>query len=263
MYGYVKRDILKWVYRLVVDWKSESDDQVTDSHSGSGFFIGCGSAAHLVTNRHLVDCKYEKARTKTLSKISVFGLDPSGNKFECWANAEDLNIRYSPNNAEDVALVAVPNYWNVVGGDQLCWIHKEWHVYDDSFSRDIELCDLLTIPGFPLYFDRQSDKPIARMGTIASDPDDDYRGPGQSAARRVAYEAFSTSGNSGGPVLALSRGHPTDLRPGVPQYRPARLLGVNAGHFQNTETKSHEGVSYFFRMQVVKDICDAAGLSID
>jgi hypothetical protein len=263
VYGYVTRGILKWAYRLSVVWQSEHDESSTEVCSGTGFFVGAGGQPCLVTNRHLVDPTYGKKRTKKLSKISVCGFDPTGGRFECCADARALRLLYAKNDAEDVVVAVATPGWKSIFGSHMCWVQSDWHTYDDTFSKDVELCDFLTIPGYPEYFDQQNDKPIARMGTIASDPSDHYRGPGQKCARRVAYEAFSTSGNSGGPVLALARGHPRDLRLDVPPYRQAKLLGVNAGHFENRNTRSHEGISYFYRMQVVKDICDEAGLEIN
>jgi V8-like Glu-specific endopeptidase len=262
LYGYFKREMLQWVYQVQADWTEAGTGKVT-TRQGSGFTLNSQSNPLLITNRHLVDPKYQKPWNANLTSIAISGFSKNWLPLKVTATGDPVAAYFSQNYEEDVAVVDLSKqYVKSEPHVPLNWIQRDIILDDVDFSKLIELGDQVVIPGYPAYFDRGKSKAIARTGTIASDPGDDYQGPGQGAARRVAFEALSTGGNSGSPVFAVARGSPNQAISDLPPSRSAKLIGINAGHFKQPSNGSHEGISYLFRMQVVLDILKKNGLDI-
>jgi hypothetical protein len=98
--------------------------------------------------------------------------------------------------------------------------------------------DGIAFPSYPAHYDLSGSRPIMRTGSIASDPVSDYQTLGQAPARRIACEAHSTQGSSGGPVFS------------VLQNSELVVIGINAGHLTGDEPKIgtiHSGLSYCFK----------------
>jgi Trypsin-like peptidase domain len=259
MYGYIKRDMLQWVYKIEAEWTETASGKPTHK-SGSGFIANSGGQPFLVTNRHIVDPCYVERRDSKLSGLTIKGFSKGFEPLTVAACGSPILPFYSSSFEEDVAVVRLQDLTvTSFPNSKLCWIQRDFWLDDNDFGRLVELGDLLAIPGYPRYFDQAKFKAIARFGNVASDPSDNYVGPGQSDARRIAYEAMSTSGNSGAPVLALARGFLNQTHPDLPPPRAAKLIGVNAGHFKDEHSKSHDGISYCFRIQIVIDIMEANG----
>lgn len=96
-----------------------------------------------------------------------------------------------------------------------------------------------------------------RRGSLSSDPKCNYCGPDmQVAGRALAYEAFSFGGSSGSPVFLAPFGvRLNDEHPG--NWRPPKLLGVNAGHLLTRDGKRHHsGISYFYRSTIITELLE-------
>ncbi|WOH63162.1 hypothetical protein [Bradyrhizobium sp. BWA-3-5] len=136
---------------------------------------------------------------------------------------------------------------------------------DADMLAKIDVCDLVALPGYPDFYDRNGNRPIMRMGTIASDPESDYCDLGMRPARRIAYEAFSSAGSSGSPVFALAKGMRTGAGLSGGYFRDFCLLGVNAGHLRGRDEMdpSHAGISYCYKstciVEAIKDAEHGAG----
>lgn len=138
--------------------------------------------------------------------------------------------------------------------------------------------EMVVFPGYPIWYDRLETRPIFRSGVIASDPQRDYRKyTGQTTNKdgnqQLLFDAFSTNGNSGSPVFVAQRGiapFNLKLKPqnGGPasevgtllqfsQYHRSFLIGINAGHFNDTESdkpQDHAGLSRMHKLSAILDI---------
>ena len=104
--------------------------------------------------------------------------------------------------------------------------------------------------GYRRWYDHNGERPILRNGVIASDPRIPYRSTTGDATRadgpqQIAIEVFSVDGNSGGPVFLQQRGlervETDSLIITDPDFRAAKLLGINKGHIP--DHGGHTGVS--------------------
>ena len=156
----------------------------------------------------------------------------------------------------DVACIKAPK---VVGGMTVnSTIPYSMLATENWISEKLSVCDTIAYPGFPKWYDRQNNTPIFRMGTIASDPRFNYScSPGAPISSQIAYEGFSSGGASGSPVFAIQRGFKTGGAISAPDdfYREVKLIGINAGHFE--DQIGHSGVSYFYKASVIHDIINA------
>jgi hypothetical protein len=131
---------------------------------------------------------------------------------------------------------------------------------DANQLSKLDICDMVALPGYPDFYDRNGDRPIVRIGTIASDPNSDYCDLNMNPARRIAYEAFSSAGSSGSPVIALAKGLKTGSGLSGGYFRDICVIGVNAGHLRGRDgmDSSHAGISYCFKSTCIVDaIADA------
>ena len=146
---------------------------------------------------------------------------------------------------------------------------------------DITPGEFVVFPGYPKWFDKLQSRPVFRSGMIASDPQRDYRQREGDTTnfdgnQQVLFDAFSTSGNSGSPVFVAQKGMPPiDLRmklggndsgPGqaakleFQPYRRSFLVGINAGHFNDTDSErpnDHAGLSRMHKLGAVMEILRA------
>lgn len=231
---------------------------------GTGFFIDKDGDPILITNRHVVepgydDRKYEKFNVVDMrfETISTTGNDaaPQVLSIASIVNYKDFVFHPNPNN--DVACL---KHLQISGGNTISVsfsIPYSMLATSEWIASKLLVCDTIAYPGFPEWYDRQNNTPIFRIGTIASDPRLNYSYiPGAPDAARIAYEGFSTGGASGSPVFAIQRGFPTGGAIRAPEgfYREVKLIGINAGHFN--DQKGHSGISYLYKSSAIHDIID-------
>jgi hypothetical protein len=151
----------------------------------------------------------------------------------------------------------------------------------EEMWADLTPGEFVVFPGYPKWFDKLQSRPVFRSGMIASDPQRDYRQregdtTNLDGNEQVLFDAFSTSGNSGSPVFVAQKGMPPiDLRmklggndsaPGqaakleFQPYRRSFLIGINAGHFNDTDSErpnDHAGLSRMHKLSAVMEILRA------
>jgi hypothetical protein len=143
----------------------------------------------------------------------------------------------------------------------------------------LEPGEFVTFPGYPIWYDRLQTRPVLRSGVIASDPQTNYRfGEGEPTKtdgnHQVLFDAFSTNGNSGSPVYVAQRGlAPLDLKfptgsarspvqgkLAFTNYHRSFLMGINASHYNDTDSKrpnDHAGLSRMHKLSVIMDVLRA------
>jgi hypothetical protein len=231
---------------------------------GTCFFIFLNNHPYMVTNRHNIDASYKDHKYKylTIKNITISGYftDDSWHKL----TVHNCNFTIPDNWDEDLAVVILlgnqtldppppidQELWPSLNGFDISLVAtKEW------LDTNLKVCDAVTFPGYPPFHDWNGTRPIARMGSIASDPLSDYCWQKeQTPARRIAYEAMSFSGSSGSPVIALPTKVMVDR-----EFRELSVIGVNAGHVKVDEDqhKQHSGISYFFKSSAILDLLETA-----
>lgn len=228
--------------------------------SGTAFFVRVRDIMYLVTNRHNLDLQYKDQKYKgfELKSLSLTGRF-SGDKLQVIELDSMTNgVVFANDHMNDVACIPAPSFKLPIGERVvLDYFLSEGLIAGASeFQRDLSVCDFVAFPGYPEWHDNVDIRPIFRGGTIASDPRQSFHHKsayGEIGGDSVAYEAFSFGGSSGSPVFALQKG----IKPGpgikFDDYRDARLIGINGGHFRSAES-FHSGISYFYKSSVILEI---------
>ena len=160
----------------------------------------------------------------------------------------------------------------------LSWPHL---LMCEKLWPQLEPGEFVTFPGYPVWYDRLQTRPVLRSGVIASDPQTNYRfregePTNTDGNHQVLFDAFSTNGNSGSPVFVAQRGtapvnimlkaSESDTSPRqagelkFSNYHRSFLIGINAGHFNDLDSKrpnDHAGLSRMHKLSVVMDILRA------
>lgn len=242
--------ILYSAYRVDVEHATAAGDKKIIS--GTAFYVRRDTDLFLITNRHnldapMKDIKHAGYKPVGLRLSGYFG----GNHLVAVLAKQELSIGYPTNDQEDVAAIRVTTAGFTVEPPKdmiATFIDYDLIATAEDLSK-IDVCDIVALPGYPDFYDRNGDRPIMRMGTIASDPDSDYCDFEMRQARRIAYEAFSSAGSSGSPVFALAKGLKVGSGLSGGYFRDIRLIGVNAGHLRGRDdmNSSHAGISYCFK----------------
>lgn len=258
------RRILYSAYRLSVEHLNQNGLSITIN--GTAFYVLRDEELFLITNRHNVDAvmkneKYAGYRPVGLKLSGYFGDD----HLSATLAHTELVIGFPNNIEEDVAAINLTNVGFMVDPPQDMTTNYISHslLGDQTRLSTLNICDMVAIPGYPDFYDRNGDRPIMRMGTIASDPDSDYRDVDMRQGRRIAYEAFSSSGSSGSPVFALAKGWKLGQGLSGGYFRDMLLVGVNAGHLRGRDdmNTSHSGISYCFKSDcIIEAIADASSV---
>ena len=175
-------------------------------------------------------------------------------------------------------LVPDPNAPGILFNHAMSW---EYLIQCEQLWPDLKPGELVAFPGYPAWFDKLELRPVFRSGMIASDPQREYRQHHGETTRhdgnqQVLFDAFSTSGNSGSPVFAAQRGlpplnlqiklSPDDKAPSqnakleFKPYRRSFLIGINAGHFNDTDSdrpNDHAGLSRMHKLSAIMEILRA------
>jgi hypothetical protein len=261
MFHSPEKKILYCAYRIEVEHANASGD--TSSISGTAFYIKRDDDLFLVTNRHNLDAP--------MKDLKYAGYKPVGIKLSGYFDGEhlvaelveqEIAIGHPDNDQEDVAAIRITNVKFLVNKPRdmtATFIGHDALATGEELSR-IDICDMVVLPGYPDFYDRNGDRPIVRMGTIASDPESDYQDFDMEPARRIAYEAFSSAGSSGSPVFALAKGFKAGVGLSGGYFREMRLIGVNAGHLRGRDgmNTSHAGISFCFKSTCILDAMNHA-----
>ena len=253
----------------------------------------------LVTNRHLVDIPWVNpdAAETVLDSVKIemwlsdkfrleFVVDnpepifhtdgsidvsvvPFGPEFDT-----QTMIAYPYDKIENIipdASVTTLTFQHAISWEYLLKCEKLW--------PELKPGEFVTFPGYPIWYDRLQKRPVFRSGMISSDPQTDYRRhegepTNLDGNQQVLFDAFSTSGNSGSPVFVAQRGlPPLDLQPKSSQgdttptaklefkpYHQSFLIGINAGHFNDTDSErpnDHAGLSRMHKLSAIMEILRA------
>lgn len=246
--------------KVLVRWTNGSNDVEL---RGTGFFIEKESELFFITNRHVVEPGYSDEKYKgyvvkdfiieSFETYNTFGIPIT---LKSGSIVNWMDFKYHENEYNDVACLKDPKF---VGGMKIIApISYSMLASDEWLNNKLSVCDNIAYPGFPDWFDRQNNTPVFRMGTIASDPRLNYSyTPDAPIASRIAYEGFSTGGASGSPVFVTQRGFPIGKGLSAPDgfYREVKVIGINAGHFE--DQKGHSGISYLYKSSTILDLIDS------
>jgi AraC-like DNA-binding protein len=272
--------------------------------SGTGFLVEFptgDSRLGLVTNRHIADAVFNDANEYAGTAIKSIELQ--------WWQSSVLRLQhviekpmplYHSDPLIDAAVVPITSepdapiditgelYDDVEifisdnSDEKLVFNHAlSWeHLLEcETLWPLLEPGEFVAFPGYPVWYDRLQIRPVMRSGTIASDPQTDYRSDeGEATAKdsshQVLFDAYSTSGNSGSPVYVAQRGFPpmefempigdgkTGVRTqlGFRGYHRSFLIGINASHYNDTgilRHNEHAGLSRMHKLSVIMDILRA------
>jgi hypothetical protein len=253
----------------------------------------------LVTNRHLVDIPWvrpEVAETVLESvKIEMW----QSENFRLEFVVDDPDPIFHDDDSIDVSVVPFgpaldtpatkaypydkienlipdPTASDLVFNHAISW---EYLLKCEELWPELQPGEFVTFPGYPIWYDKLQSRPVFRSGMLSSDPQRDYRhsegGPTNiDGNQQVLFDAFSTSGNSGSPVFVAQRGlPPLDLQPKSSQgdialtarlefkpYHQPFLIGINAGHFNDTDSgqpNDHAGLSRMHKLSAIMEILRA------
>jgi hypothetical protein len=258
MYHSLGRAFLYTAHKLVIAF---NDYGTLKQGSGTGFFVNASDKTlWLVTSRHLLDPGYSDSAKRhwTISTIRLSGfLPPDFARYECDLIVDEM--RMATSSLEDVVaarvVTTVNGNWSGQATIAIQHVPSEMIASSSDFEA-LQLADPLLFPGYPDWHDQSDGRPIMRRGLLSSDPIFNYLGPDMTVGGRIlAYEAFSFGGSSGSPVFLPEFGIKINGDPKMGNYRPAKLIGVNAGHMRTRDgTRHHSGISYLFRSTIIEEL---------
>lgn len=241
-------------YKVEAKYVDKQDTQI--NFTATAFILDAGNGIpFIVTNRHVVDIDYRQSTAKykdfKLESFSITGRRSDDTTYSLKLH-EDTKIYFHENYENDIAVVEARIYFHT-GDEKLHWHFGLEHLAGTEEYKTIKPFDLICYTGFPDQHDKLNNRPILRSGRIASDPQYDYSWNTENKGECVAYEGFSSSGASGSPIFAPSRG-----MKGIPNSRDGYLIGVNAGHIPGNT--GHTGISYFYKSTIIIDILEKNNL---
>ena len=156
----------------------------------------------------------------------------------------------------DIALLRVTA---VINPDQINIEPAHVDIIADSrfLETELEWRAQVSFSSFQPWRDTQTERPIVRVGILASDPAYPFVSTKVGRTRVHLLEAFSFAGSSGSPVFANAKG--IELGQGLRggEFRPAKIVGIMTGHLPNEDSatgapyKTHTGLSFCHRSDVL------------
>ncbi|MFV8312728.1 hypothetical protein [Mycobacteroides chelonae] len=240
----------------------------------------------LVTNRHLVDVPWAKPERNGAVLESVEIEFWISENFRLIYKAENVVPLFHEDDSIDVSVVPIgpkfdtpatvvalydsidklipdPNASTIVFKHAMSW---DYLVKCEELWAKLIPGEFVVFPGYPKWFDKLETRPVFRSGMIASDPQRPYRQhaggtTNHDGNQQVLFDAFSTSGNSGSPVFVAQRGIPTsDHIQYTGVFHRSFLIGINAGHFNDTDNEianDHAGLSRMHKLSAIMEILRA------
>ena len=264
MYHPIPRAWLTAVHALEVTFESSIGNPAR-TVAGSGFWLGTDHVSQFATNRHLIDYEYktgESGGAYEVSRMQVWSW-----KHACPPQAieiEQCSILVPESRRFDVAVIQVLRIAPSAGRGQMGASVGESYLADQAFeSEHLEWGAQVTFASFQAWHDRRLRKPIVRNGILANDPTGEFTSDQLDRERIHLLEAMSFAGSSGCPVFANARGVPVDSTLSGGDFRPAKVIGIMAGHFRASESGQtasvsspfpHSGLSYCHKAAVINDL---------
>jgi hypothetical protein len=226
----------------------------------------------LVTNRHNIDYSYKKGeRTeyviKTLECLAWGAKIGENDKIyrEILSfYASKMRFGFPENFDEDVCVYAMGDVESQLTKEGSHWrpfaFDLEFLATDEDYL-DSNPGEPLLMYGYSKLENAEMGSPIARHGVFCSEPSHNYRQSQETSARRIAVEAMSTSGMSGSPIVAFSRGGGGSGSVGLtlPNARRDYLVGINAAHYHDDDDRNpslNSSVSRCFKATIVRELID-------
>lgn len=251
MYHSLPRDWLLATNKIEAVFRNHNGRKPT---YGSGFWIDSKQDLFFATNRHVIDIEYKDEKYQghdyRLSSLNILTLDENRSRPGRQEVAQAI-ISIHENPRIDIALLQVlpvrtPDHVKVkpVGLGLIADSH--------FLQNDLEWGAQVSFSSFQPWRDTRTERPILRTGILASDPAHPFvLDQGKIKRDRVhLIEAFSFGGSSGSPVFANARGIQTGVGISGGDFRPAKIVGVMAGHLLNNDSGAggpaqiHTGLSY-------------------
>ena len=264
MYHPIPRAWLTAVHALEVTFES-SIGNPPRTVAGSGFWLGTDHVSRFATNRHLVDYEYktgESGRAYEISRMQIWSWKHAGPPQAI--EIEQCSILVPESDRFDVAVIQVQRIAPSAGRGQMGTSVGEAYLADQAFeSEHLEWGAQVTFASFQAWHDRRLRKPIVRTGILASDPAGEFTFDQLDRERIHLLEAMSFAGSSGCPVFANARGVPVDSTLSGGNFRPAKVIGIMAGHFPASESRQaasafpalpHSGLSYCHKASLIGDL---------
>ncbi len=265
MYHPICRAWLTSVHALEVTFES-SIGNCTREVKGSGFWFGTKHVSQFATNRHLIDYEYktgEPRREYEVSRMKIWSWKHAGPPQAI--DIEQCSILVPKSDQFDVAVIQVQQFAPTAGHGRMGASVGESYLADKAFESDhLEWGDQVTFASFQAWHDRRLRKPIVRNGILASDPASEFTSDKIDRTRIHLLEAMSFAGSSGCPVFANARGvRVDDVTLSGGNFRPAKVIGIMAGHFRASESSQaasdsstllHSGLSYCHKASVISDL---------
>ena len=229
----INNNYLYAVSHAHVSFTNASGEEVESS--GTGFFVVKDRQLYFITNRHVIDVARQDAKYAGYVLDSIrFDVRKYDEKSKTVvANTYEVGLYrllLPDNDLDDIACLS---HIKLMGENVNVENAFPFELLADSecLEKQMSVCDSVAIIGFPVVYDRLNDLPILRAGVISSDPRLDYSYNENFMGHVMAYEAFSTDGASGSPVIALQKGFLVGEGLSAPEgfYRPVKIIGVNAG----------------------------------
>ena len=210
-----------------------------------------------VTNRHIVDIEYY-ARLSGQQQYSGQGYKVSSIRILTFKGAErftnvihEVKLSWPSDDRVDIAILRNPKVIDpkgtvTPGGAEV--------IADNDFLRNkLVWGDFVSFASFQAWRDSKSERPILRTGIVASDPLYSYESDKIPLRDILLLEALSFAGSSGSPVFANARGIKVGDTLTGGSFRPAKIIGINAGHLP-APPDLHSGLSYCHRSDLLLKI---------
>jgi hypothetical protein len=260
-----------WFYsafRLSLQLADENDHLLAPKTATGVCVVFPGTRAALITNRHFVDPTWQQPGKYNREKrgLKIVSLRMSGRPTVDSDDLFDIVIRspsifYSKTYTNDVALVPLVELEVSLADDRVSapvthvminrTMSSQAVSVANEFGPKVSIGDQVAFPGYSEINDGTYNRPILRMGWIASDPAHNLDLP-EVVGDAFLIEGFATQGTSGSPVFATQRGLKVD---GVvlindPSFRDTRMIGITAGYLSSTD-HGHSQISYAFKSSVI------------
>lgn len=265
MYHPIPRAWLTSVHALEVRFESPIGNPACEV-AGSGFWLGTDHVSQFATNRHLIDYEYKtglSGRAYEVSRMKVWSWKHAGPPQAI--DIEQCSMLVPKSRQLDIAVIQVQRYAPISGHGRMGASVGESYLADKAFELNhLEWGDQVTFASFQAWHDRRLRKPIVRTGILASDPASEFTSDKIDREQIHLLEAMSFAGSSGCPVFANARGvRVDDVTLSGGNFRPAKVVGIMAGHFSASESSQaasassallHSGLSYCHKASVISDL---------
>jgi hypothetical protein len=251
------------------------EDETLEHRPGTAFFtLNKAGKICLITNRHMLDYYYKQpygdypkvvlSGIQVDTKITDKTTGLPGHNSPMLIHAEGSNIQFHKEYQNDIAAVVDVKAENIDAPTVLSiniYVPYDMIAGEEYFNTNLTVCDFVAFAGFPEWHDKKDNRPLFRVGTIASDPRFPYKYPPKIQGDCILYEAFSTGGTSGSPVFSFAKAVDMSKPNTYLNYRPM-LIGVNAGHIPKAIPTYlpgdlvHSGLSYFYKSSLIFDLID-------